>query len=264
MNAARHTKPDRHDLAPGAAAQGERRPDRRRGRRRPAFPRSCARRSSNRSGRDPTISPHSPGTGIGLSLVGGSPRSTAGARGSRSATAAARRSACSSRPGRPSDARGTPRDPANRRTTRPRPTVTRRQARLDADARPGPQPRKRRLYLPIVVDERQGPPARTYARADARKPPWLKVRLATRPEPRRAHVDHAWPRPPHRLRGGHVPEHRRVLGGARGDVPDPGRPVHAPLRLLRRDDGAARPGRRGRARPHRDGGAARWACGSSS
>ena len=33
-----------------------------------------------------------------------------------------------------------------------------------------------------------------------------------------------------------MPEHRRVLGGARGHLPDPRREVHAALRLLRRDD----------------------------
>ena len=39
--------------------------------------------------------------------------------------------------------------------------------------------------------------------------------------------------PAHRLRRGALPEHRRVLGGRHGDVHDPGRHVHARLRLLR-------------------------------
>ena len=51
-----------------------------------------------------------------------------------------------------------------------------------------------------------------------------------------------------------MPEHRRVLGAARGHVPDPRREVHTALRLLRRDDGTPRSGRRGRARADRGDG----------
>ena len=48
-----------------------------------------------------------------------------------------------------------------------------------------------------------------------------------------------------------MPEHLRVLGGARGDLPDPRGQVHPAVRVLRRDDGQARRGGRGRARQDR-------------
>ena len=59
------------------------------------------------------------------------------------------------------------------------------------------------------------------------------------------------PRPPHGLRGGPLPEHRRVLEPRHRHLHDPGRRLHARLRLLRGQDGAARrarPTRRSRAR----------------
>ncbi len=52
--------------------------------------------------------------------------------------------------------------------------------------------------------------------------------------------------PPHGVPGGRLPQHLRVLGGPRGDVPHRRRPVHPPLRLLpdrHRQAGAARPRR---------------------
>ena len=52
--------------------------------------------------------------------------------------------------------------------------------------------------------------------------------------------------PAHRLPGGRLPQHLRVLGGPRGDLPHRRRPVHAALRLLpdrHRQAAAARPRR---------------------
>ena len=65
----------------------------------------------------------------------------------------------------------------------------------------------------------------------------------------------------HGLRGGELPEHRRVLGARHRDLHDPRRRLHAPLRLLQRQVGRARPGRprraaAGRARRQADGPAA--------
>jgi hypothetical protein len=91
---------------------------------------------------------------------------------------------------------------------------------------------------PIVSTS--GDPERTHPHRTDGKPPWLKVRLASGP-------NHAELTSIMRgldlhtvCEGGDVPEHRRMLGGARGHVPDPGRPMHPPLRLLRRDDGSPR------------------------
>ena len=52
--------------------------------------------------------------------------------------------------------------------------------------------------------------------------------------------------PAHRLPGGRLPQHLRVLGGPRGHLPHRRRPVHPPLRLLpdrHRQAAAARPRR---------------------
>ena len=126
---------------------------------------------------------------------------------------------------------------------RPRRTdPSRSRARLGDRARPGPQPAPRRLYLPIVPTT--ACPRPEQADEPARKPPWLKVRLATGPNHAELEAADARPRPPHGVRGGDVPEHRRVLGAARGDVPDPRRPMHPPLRLLRRHDRPSRARRR--------------------
>ena len=59
----------------------------------------------------------------------------------------------------------------------------------------------------------------------------------------------------HRLRGGELPQHRRVLGARHRHVHDPRRHLHAPLRLLQREVRRARPGRPRRAaarRPRRE------------
>ena len=86
---------------------------------------------------------------------------------------------------------------------------------------------RRRSPAPPRVDEG--------ARAERRRP-LLRRQEA---DPRRE--------PEHRLRGGALPEHRRVLGQGHGDVPDPRRHVHARLPLLLRQLGQAR----ARARPAR-------------
>ena len=69
-----------------------------------------------------------------------------------------------------------------------------------------------------------------------RKPPWFKVAAARRREVPRA--DRADPRrgAAHGLPGGRLPERRRVLGARHRDVHDPRRHVHAPLRVLQRQD----------------------------
>jgi 2-oxoisovalerate dehydrogenase E1 component subunit beta len=64
-----------------------------------------------------------------------------------------------------------------------------------------------------------------------------------RPQLRGPQGHHAQPIAAHGLRGGDVPQHPGMLGGARGDVPDPGNEVHPALWLLRRDDGQAGPRR---------------------
>ena len=57
--------------------------------------------------------------------------------------------------------------------------------------------------------------------------------------------------PAHRLRGSGLPQHLRVLGRPRGDVPDRRRPVHQALRLLPDRHRQARAARHRRAAPGR-------------
>ena len=61
-------------------------------------------------------------------------------------------------------------------------------------------------------------------------------------------------RPAHRVRGGRVPEHLRVLGRPHRDVHDPRRPLHPRLRLLpgRHPEAAPARSRRARTRRRRD------------
>ena len=72
----------------------------------------------------------------------------------------------------------------------------------------------------------------------ARKPPWFKVPAPGSPRYRelKSLIERE---PPHRLPGGGLPEHRRVLAARHRHLHDPGRHVHAPLRLLQRQDGQA-------------------------
>ena len=127
----------------------------------PGVPRGAARGDLRAvpPGTDDLVA-HSPGTGIGLSLVARSQSCTADVPGSRTARAAARRSACSSP--RAADGRS-----GRRQRPRAEALADRRQRGgwLDSNAMPGHDhnPRKRRLHLPIVVDER-GPRRRTHPR----------------------------------------------------------------------------------------------------
>ena len=75
-----------------------------------------------------------------------------------------------------------------------------------------------------------------------RKPPWLKVPAPGRPDLPQAEAVDRGRQPAHGLRGGELPQRRRVLGARHGDVHDPRRRLHPPLRLLQRADRACRPG----------------------
>ena len=70
-----------------------------------------------------------------------------------------------------------------------------------------------------------------------RKPTWFKVPAPGGPSAtassKRAHRGRE---PAHGLPGGRLPERRRVLGARHRDVHDPRRHVHAPLRVLQRQD----------------------------
>ena len=94
------------------------------------------------------------------------------------------------------------------------------------------------------------------------RPPWMTVRAPSPDRPLRgAPRDHARGRPAHGLRGGPLPEHRRVLGARHGDVPDPRRRLHARLPLLRRHVRAGptpRPSRSSRCGS--PGPSSAWAC----
>ena len=95
-----------------------------------------------------------------------------------------------------------------------------------------------------------------------RKPPWFKVPAPGGPRYRELHGADRRREPAHRLPGGGLPERRRVLGARHRDVHDPRRHLHAPLRLLQRQDRQAdleRPARAGarRALGRADGAAPR-------
>ena len=68
----------------------------------------------------------------------------------------------------------------------------------------------------------------------SRKPPWLKVKAPGGPSYRRIERADAREVAAHRLRGGELPQHRRVLGARHRDLHDPRRRLHAPLRVLQR------------------------------
>ena len=70
----------------------------------------------------------------------------------------------------------------------------------------------------------------------ARKPPWLKVPAPGGPTYRRLKAVDRLRQPPHRLRGGQLPQRRRVLGARHRDLHDPRRRLHPPLRVLQRED----------------------------
>ena len=94
--------------------------------------------------------------------------------------------------------------------------------------------------------------------------PRAQAGLVQAPGPRRARLpraarDDRGPGPPHGLPGGRLPEHRRVLGARHGHLHDPRRHLHAPLRVLQRQDGQAHPQRPARAAARGAVGEARWA-----
>ena len=84
-----------------------------------------------------------------------------------------------------------------------------------------------------------------------RKPPWFKVPLPGGPKYRELLGHDQGRGPPHGLPGGRLPEHGRVLGARHGDLHDPRRHLHAPLRLLQRQDRQADLERPAGARPRR-------------
>ena len=80
-----------------------------------------------------------------------------------------------------------------------------------------------------------------------RKPAWIRVKAPTSAgyhDTRRLMRGQG---PAHGLRGGGLPEHRRVLGAEARDGDDPGRHLHPRLRLLQRQDRDAAGGRPARA-----------------
>ena len=92
-------------------------------------------------------------------------------------------------------------------------------------------------------------------RRPARKPGWLRVRApgsAWLPAPQAAGPGTG---AAHRLRGGELPQHRRVLAPRHRHLHDPGRRLHPRVRLLQRRARPARPRRRGRAGPRGGSGA---------
>ena len=98
------------------------------------------------------------------------------------------------------------------------------------------------------VLERARPRRAAAARAQA-----AVVQGAAARRPALPRADRADPlrEPAHRLPGGRLPERRRVLGARHRDVHDPRRHLHAPLRLLQRQDRQADLERPARARARR-------------
>ena len=133
---------------------------------------------------------------------------------------------------------------ADRRRLHRRELGLRRPGRT-TDSADGALPSRRRAAAPPRVDE------------GARAERGLALLRRPQADPRRE--------PAHDLRGGALPEHRRVLGPRHGDLPDPRRHLHARLPLLLRALGqarvAARPARAAQARPDRG---RRWASSTSS
>ena len=84
-----------------------------------------------------------------------------------------------------------------------------------------------------------------------RKPPWIKVKAKMGPEFTALPRSGSARRPAHRLPGGRLSQHLRVLGRPRGHLPDRRRPVHPALRLLPDRHRQAGRVRRRRAAPRR-------------
>ena len=85
-------------------------------------------------------------------------------------------------------------------------------------------------------------------RRSLRKPDWIRVKAPGSPVYPRDDGHRPRARPRHRLRGGRLPEYRRVLVEEARHLHDHGRHLHARLRLLQR---AHRPARRRSTRPSR-------------
>ena len=120
-----------------------------------------------------------------------------------------------------------------------------------ADVTPAPVPDGRKL-LRLEVRNAETP--------IERKPEWIKTRAKMGPEYTAAAEPGEVRGPAHGVPGGRLPQHLRVLGGPRGDVPHRRRPVHPALRLLpdrHRQAAAARPRR---AAPGRRERCRRWGC----
>ena len=110
-----------------------------------------------------------------------------------------------------------------------------------------------------VLDTRAGPPEKSpadqrprhpekAARPDTpllRKPEWIRVRAPNSPDYDANTRDRAREQAAYRLRGGRLPQHRRMLDEASRDHDDHGRHLHARLCLLQRRDRAAEAARPG-------------------
>ena len=79
------------------------------------------------------------------------------------------------------------------------------------------------------------------------KPDWIRVRAPNSARLCRHPQDRQGKRPRHGVRGGRLPEYRRVLGQEARHLHDHGRHLHPRLRLLQRQDRHARRARRRRA-----------------
>ena len=84
-----------------------------------------------------------------------------------------------------------------------------------------------------------------------RKPAWIRAKAPGSPGYMATQRAGARAQARHRLRGGALPQYRRVLGEEARDVHDHGRDLHARLRLLQRRDRPAACARRRRARARR-------------
>ena len=93
-----------------------------------------------------------------------------------------------------------------------------------------------------------------------RKPEWIKTRAQDGPGVHRAARPGQARGPAHGVPGGRLPQHLRVLGGPRGDLPHRRRPVHPALRLLPDRHRQARPRSTATSRAASPRACRRWAC----
>ena len=116
-----------------------------------------------------------------------------------------------------------------------------------------------RLADRVHVTRSRAKPGRDRAGRGDGRVPLAQAAVAEGPGARRpqlppAEVDDRRRQPPHGLRGGQLPQRRRVLGARHGDLHDPRRRLHPALRLLQRPDGQADLERPARAAPRREPG----------